>query len=80
MIVTCSCTCGPSTAPLVGLVRFTMNDFGDPATTLPLTIGIVAVCDPESPSAQDKVSGVAEKFAVVADPATGVSVTEIGPV
>ena len=56
-----------------------MNDFGDP-TMLALTNGMVAVWGPGSPSAQDKVIGLAEKSAVVADPGTGVSVTEIGPV
>ena len=79
LMVTSSCACGPSTAPLVGLVMSTVNDFGDP-TMLAVTMGMTAVWDPESPSAQDKVSGVAVKSALVADPATGVSVTEIGPV
>jgi len=59
-MVTSSCASGPITAPLVGLVRSTVNDFGGP-TMLALTIGMVTVWDPESPSAQDKVSGVAEK-------------------
>ena len=80
MMVTDSCACGPSTAPLVGLVRSTVNDLDDPTGMLALTIGMTAVWGPESPSAQDKVTGVAEKSAVVADPGTGVSVTEIGPV
>ena len=80
LMVTSSCACGPSTAPLVGLLKSTVNDLGDPALKLPLTIGMTAVWAPPAPSAQDKVTGVAEKSALVAVPGTGVSVTEIAPV